>query len=164
MQIKFKRVMADADVRYQAAFEMVRSITQKKTKDIDTLNYQEIWIDNELAGYIATNDYNHKASKSRMLCIVELSLFDEIHFARVLDEFIRKNKKDYYEIYTWQNEKDIAMLDLYKEIGVFLVADPTAPFRITKDYTRDGLIKLDGRYAVLFYEDGERYKGSEIDV
>lgn len=161
MQIKFKRVMADAESIDD--FKWFVSATEKKTKDIDTLNYQEIWIDNVLAGYIATNDYNHKASESRMLCIVNIFLH-ESNFARVLDEFIRKNKKDYYEIYTWQNEKDIAMLDLYKEIGVFLVADPTAPFRVTKDYTRDGLIKLDGNYAVLFYEDGERYKGSEIDV
>ena len=161
MQIKFKRVMADAESIDD--FKWFVSSAQNKTKDKDTINYQEIWIDNKLAGYIATNDYNHKASESRMLCIVNIFLH-ESNFARVLDEFIRKNKKDYYEIYTWQDKNDIAMLDVYKKLGAFLIADPTAPFRVTKDYNRDGLIELEGKLAVLFYEDGERYKGSEIDV
>ena len=128
----------------------------------------EIWIDSQHIGYIGCQDYEHQASKSRMLCIVDFMIKPEYrrkgYGRKALDEFIRKNKKDYFSIYCWCSKHNQDALEFYKQVGVFLVADPNCPIKFTADYKRDGLIKLDDAYAVLFYEDGERYKGSEIDV
>ncbi len=178
MQIKFKRALCDDE--YVEAYTKLEaellgieqaSLDEFSDKDMAKERMQsiyEIWIDSKLIGYIGAQDYEHKASKSRMLCIINFMIKPEYrkkgYGSKALDEFIRKNKKDYYQIYCWCSEHNKDALEFYKQVGVFLVADPTAPFRVTKNYTRDGLIKLDDAYAVLFYEDGERYKGSEIDV
>ena len=160
MKIKFYNVLADREPKEEALEylqEYKESLRGKVREGVNTLAIKEVVIDNEFKGYIASVDYNHKESKSRMLCVVDIHVDKELK-EKVLDEFIRKNKSNYFSIYTWVDKDNIEELEFYKTQGAFICNDPTHPIRFTKDYKRPDIVTLEGRVACLFYEDKESYK------
>ena len=165
MQIKFKPIVADAE--YNKDFEEYLANAQKETpkpNDALFLQHHEVWVDNKFIGYISTIDYEHKASKGRMLLIHALKfkrLYTACQVEAIFDEFVRKNKK-YYEIYMWIVGGDASLTGISK-IGAFMVNDPMNSY-FTKDYTKPNLLKLGNKIACILWLDGDRLKGSELDV
>ena len=161
MQIKFKPIVADAD--YNKDFEEYLANAQKDTpkpNDALCLEHKEVWVDNKFTGYISTIDYEHKASKSRMLLVHYFEL--KQNHDEVINELIRKNKP-YYEIYMWIDETAEESLKWCSKIGAFMVNDPYNWY-FTKDYTKPNLLKLNDKIACILWVEGERIKGSELDV
>ena len=158
-KIKFKPVIADTD--YSTKYEEALAYFQKVAlKDIDFITTREIHIDNKFSGYVGTIDYQHKESKSRMLCIVSFYFNEDIpddDRDKVLEELIRKNKNDYFQIYSWVDKEATEDLEHFMKVGTCISRDPSLP-SFTKNYKRDDLIELDNKLAVLFWENGERIK------
>ena len=158
-KIKFKPVIADTD--YSTKYEEALAYFQKVAlKDIDFITTREIHIDNKFSGYVGTIDYQHKESKSRMLCIVSFYFNEEVKEDdrdKVLEELIRKNKNDYFQIYSWVDKEATEDLEHFMKVGTCISRDPDLP-PFTKNYKRDDLIELDNKLAVLFWENGERIK------
>ena len=158
-KIKFKPVIADTD--YSTKYEEALAYFQKVAlKDIDFITTREIHIDNKFSGYVGTIDYQHKESKSRMLCIVSFYFNEEVKEDdryKVLEELIRKNKNDYFQIYSWVDKEAVEDLEHFMKVGTCISRDPSLP-SFTKNYKRDDLIELDNKLAVLFWENGERIK------
>lgn len=161
MQIKFKNLLVDKlDLEYFNEYQ--ESLRGRIKEGVNTCNFKEVYVDNTNVGFLVTADYNHSGSKSRMLQIVDLHLTPEAPKEKILEEIIRKNKKDYFSIYMWVDSTNEEELDFYSKVGVFIVTDPTMPYRFTNNYKRDDIINLNNRVACLFYEDEERYKGTEL--
>ena len=158
-KIKFKPIIADTD--YSTKYEEALAYFQKVAlKDIDFITTREIHIDNKFSGYVGTIDYQHKESKSRMLCIVSFYFNEDItddDRDKVLEELIRKNKNDYFQIYMWVDKEAAEDLEHFMKVGTCISRDPSLP-SFTKNYKRDDLIELDNKLAVLFWENGERIK------
>jgi hypothetical protein len=158
-KIKFKPVIADAD--YSTKYEEALAYFQKVAlKDIDFITTREIHIENKFSGYVGTIDYQHTESKSRMLCIVSFYFNEEVKEDdrdKVLEELIRKNKNDYFQIYSWVDKEAAEDLEHFMKLGTCISRDPSLP-SFTKNYKRDDLIELDNKLAVLFWENGERIK------
>lgn len=160
-KIKFKPIIADAD--YSNKLEEALAFAQKQAcqqKDIDYITPREILIENKFSGYVFTIDYQHTESKSRMLYIVTFYFNEDIPDEdrdKVVEELIRKNKNDYFQIYTWIDKEAIEDLEHFKKLGTFISRDPDLP-PFTKGYKRDDLIELNGKLACLFYENKERIK------
>lgn len=158
-KIKFKPVIADTE--YSTKYEEALAYFQKVAlKDIDFITTREIHIENKFSGYVGTIDYQHKESKSRMLCIVSFYFNDDVKEDdrdKALEELIRKNKNDYFQIYMWVDKQATEDLDHFMKVGTCICRDPDLP-PFTKDYKRDDLIELDNKIAVLFWENGERMK------
>ena len=170
MQIKIKRALCDKPYVEEYAKLLAELDEKEENKEVKRTDIMgslfEIEIDSKRVGYISCQDYEHKASKSRMCQITGIIIKPEYRLLgyaeKTIDEFIRKNKKDYFSIYCWVNKNNTNALDFFSKVGAFKIADPLSSIVLTKDYTRKNLIELDGKLAVVLYNGGLRFKGRDI--
>ena len=158
MEIKFKDCLCDTEhiKEFEDTFDF--------ESDIHTTlaHYREIWLDGKKVGYIGTQEYDHKRSQSRMLCITEYVLFKEYRGLglgkKILEKFINKYKNSYYMIYSWVHKDNADAIAFYSKVGLFPAQDPLEPYLTKYDYEASLKWEEHSLSAVKFWEDGERLK------